>query len=271
MSDSTLLDAALAYVETFDVPVFPCEPRGKRPFARLAPNGLKNATTDKATITKWWQVEPKANVGVLTGIAFDAFDIDAAGWSMVARLVNEHGSMALGPVAMTPNDGAHDLFLPTGVGNRAKFVDGCDWRGQNGYIIGVGSELPSGRYEWAIAPDEMELCEAPTWLVDLLTKRPEPISVQPGRAVNADAYPRRALEGEVGRVALSAEGTRNDALNRASFAVGTLIGAGLLDPAEAADALLIAAARCGLEETEARRTIASGFRAGALQPRKVAS
>ena len=27
-------------------PVFPCEPRGKRPAGRLVPHGLKEATTD---------------------------------------------------------------------------------------------------------------------------------------------------------------------------------------------------------------------------------
>ena len=141
MTHSNFIDAAMSYVETFDVPVFPCEPLGKRPLARLAPNGLKNATTDKATIEKWGRAVPDANVGVVTGITFDAFDIDAAGWSTIARLVNDHGCMTLGPVAITPNNGAHDLFAATGLGNRAGFKPGLDWHGAKGYIVGVGSIL----------------------------------------------------------------------------------------------------------------------------------
>jgi len=268
----SFLDLAVPYLEVWDVPVFPCEPRGKRPLGALVPHGLKQATTDLATIEKWDKAAPDANLGVLTGSAFDVLDIDAAGWSSIARLVGHNGCMTLGPVVMTPGGGVHDYFLPTGLGNRVGFIPGCDWRGAAGYAIGAGSTGANGaEYEWAIGPsdDDFPLCEAPAWLLEVLTKRPQ-ATATPVREMNASAYVRRALEGEVGKVALAAQGTRNHALNQAAFALGQLIGAGVLDPSEAAEALLIAAARCGLEETEARRTIASGFRSGAAQPRKVA-
>jgi hypothetical protein len=60
-------------------------------------------------------------------------------------------------------------------------------------------------------------------------------------------------------------------LNVAAFKIATIITAGLLDPDEAAQALLAAAAQCGLSEDEAGSTIASGFRAGARLPRQVGS
>lgn len=69
-----LLDAALDYAAR-SWPVFPCEPRGKRPLGRLVPHGLKEATTDPAVINGWWAKEPEANIGLRTGVSFDVLDI----------------------------------------------------------------------------------------------------------------------------------------------------------------------------------------------------
>jgi len=87
---------------------------------------------------------------------------------------------------------------------------------------------------------------------------------------NASAYAKRALESEVGRVALAANGQRNHVLNRGAFALGQLVGVGALDVDEAVGALLTAARGAGLEEREARKTIASGLWSGAARPRRVA-
>jgi hypothetical protein len=213
-----------------------------------------------------------ANVAILTGIVFDVLDVDRAGWPSLVCLVELHEPLEIGSLALTSGGGSHYLFRPTGQGNRAGFVRGCDWRGTGGYIVAPPSIHPSGgRYEWAIGIDEVELCPAPSWLVDLLRKPVTaalPVSVAPRRG---PACARAALRAECRKVAAATVGTRNDRLNSAAFAVATLIGAGLLDPDEAASALLAAAAQCALPETEARKTIASGFCAGFAQPRQVAS
>src|ERR1035438_7339000 len=70
-----MLEAALAYASR-GWPVLPCEPRGKRPFGLLVSHGLKEATTDPATIEGWWWAEPEANIGLRTGVAFDVLDVD---------------------------------------------------------------------------------------------------------------------------------------------------------------------------------------------------
>jgi len=269
----SFLDLAVPYLETWDVPVFPCEPRGKRPLGALVPHGLKQATTDLAQIEKWDRSAPDANLGVVAGIAFDAFDIDAAGWPSIARLVNDNGCMTLGPAVMTPGGGVHNYFLPTGLGNRVGFIPGCDWRGAGGYVIAAGSTGANGaEYEWAIGPDDDDfpLCEAPAWLLELLTKRPLPAPTAPTRQVTVSAYARRALESECGRIALARQGGRNDQLNRSSFSLGQLVGSGVLNVDDAIDSLLIAAVRAGLEEREARATIASGLKSGTAQPRVMA-
>ena len=273
---SELLEAAHAYAER-GWPVFPCEPRGKRPLGRLVPNGLKNASVDHELIDRWWRAAPHANVGIATGIGFDALDVDhPEGWRSLARLVAEHGALTLGPVAMTGGGGAHDLFLPTGAGNRAGLAPGLDWRGLGGYIVAPPSIHASGdRYEWAIEPgeDDFPLVEPPVWLRELVippAPPPRPALGAPIRATHGGAYARAALEDEVRRVATAPVGTRNDSLNRAAFNCAQLIAAGLLDADEVAQALLAAAARAGLGAVEAEKTLASGFRAGLASPRSVA-
>jgi len=181
--------------------------------------------------------------------------------------------MTLGPAVMTPGGGVHDYFLPTGLGNRVGFIPGCDWRGAGGYVIAAGSTGANGaEYEWAIGPDDDDfpLCEAPAWLLELLTKRPLPAPTAPTRQVTVSAYARRALESECGRIALARQGGRNDQLNRSSFSLGQLVGSGVLNVDDAIDSLLIAAVRAGLEEREARATIASGLKSGTAQPRVMA-
>src|ERR1039458_2652020 len=71
-----MLEAALAYASR-GWPVLPCEPRGKRPLGRFVAHGLTEATTDPATIEEWWRAEPEANIGLRTGVAFDALDVDS--------------------------------------------------------------------------------------------------------------------------------------------------------------------------------------------------
>ena len=252
-------------------PVFPVEPGGKRPLGRLVPHGLKDATTDAEVVEGWWNKVPEANVGLVTGVTFDVFDVDTDGWPSVAGLTVEHGPMTLGPVAMTPGGGVHDLFMPTGLGNRAGFLPGCDWRGAGGYIVAPPSLHPNGgTYEWAIAPDdpELPLVEAPAWLVKHLTKSQDSAGPVRHSATGASTpYGQAALEREVGKIAMAPEGSRNHALNRASFALAQLVAAGQLEVDEMVDALRLAALRSGLSETETDATIRSGFAAGVRQPR----
>ena len=59
----------------------------------------------------------------------------------------------------------------------------------------------------------------------------------------------------------------NHALNKAAFALGRLVGGGLLDQLEVKNALEEAALSIGLEEQETEATITSGMEAGISQPR----
>ena len=85
----------------------------------------------------------------------------------------------------------------------------------------------------------------------------------------ASAYVREAVEREVAKVAGAANGSRNNTLNEAAFALGTLVGspwAGLAEN-DVTGALLSAAMGTGLKGPGALRTIKSGLAGGRAKPR----
>ena len=82
-----------------------------------------------------------------------------------------------------------------------------------------------------------------------------------------NGYGAAALRNELDTLAGALEGTRNETLNRAAFALGQLVAGGELERAEVEAALLAAALRIGLDEREAAATLRSGLDAGALEPR----
>lgn len=84
-----------------------------------------------------------------------------------------------------------------------------------------------------------------------------------------EKYAQAAFEGELERVRNAPQGTRNDALNRAAFALATFLESGLLDEATIADALADAAQIAGLGAAEIRATLRSGLRAGSAHPRQL--
>jgi hypothetical protein len=270
-----MLEAALAYASR-GWPVLPCEPRGKRPLGRFVAHGLTEATTDPATIEGWWRAEPEANIGLRTGVAFDALDVDSdEGMAALAIEIPVDAPTVDGPT-VTTGKGAHVYVAVTGLGNRAGFLPGVDWRGKGGYVVASPSVHPSGAvYGWKCGEDNpafganAPIRPAPAWLLDLLDRQPATALLPNGRPTSTSAYGRRALEAECGRLALAPEGQRNHTLNAAAFALGQLVAASVLDVTEVVDALLTAARRCGLSEMEARRTIASGLRSGARSPRRV--
>lgn len=90
----------------------------------------------------------------------------------------------------------------------------------------------------------------------------------PGKGVDALArYCERALQEELARLEAAPDGTRNDALNRAAFAVGQLVAAGGLDRARVEADLAEAARRVGLGDAEIAATLRSGLDKGSAAPR----
>lgn len=281
-TSADLLHAALDYAFR-DWPVLPCEPGGKRPLGRFVSHGVKDATTDIATIRQWWGIVPDANIGLATGFEFDVLDVDddagreALDYAMPMAVRPEDDPFIIGPTVATTR-GVHVYMQMTGFGNRAGLLEHVDFRGRGGYVIAPPSVHPSGvLYTWMLGSDDPEygaeapLFSAPAWFLELLERPGREMSVRPIKTTRANnAYGQRALESECGKVVLAPVGQRNHTLNAAAFSLGQLIAGGVLAVDDMIDALLVAAERCGLETSETRRTIASGLASGATQPRVVA-
>lgn len=146
------LPASALWYATQGVPVFPCWPAGKTPMTKT---GVKAATLDPAQIRSWWSREPRANIGLATGVRMDVIDIDGPeGWESWQGLAAQPS--VLGRVK-TPRPGGWHLWIaPTGRGNRAGMLPGVDYRAQGGYVIGppshVVTESYEGLYTWAVPP-----------------------------------------------------------------------------------------------------------------------
>jgi hypothetical protein len=82
-----------------------------------------------------------------------------------------------------------------------------------------------------------------------------------------DAYVRSAIERECFRVALAPSGERNDLLNKAAFALGTMANWPEMHEVDAKTTLQRSAERAGLLDREILLTIASGWAAGKASPR----
>jgi hypothetical protein len=133
-----LLSAALRYAAA-GWPVHPCRPDAKEP---LTVHGVKDATTDPATITRWWTRWPDANVAVACGAPGpDVVDFDVAkgkpGPASFARLRAAGLLAGARAVVTTPSGGWHLYFTgsPNRQGNGALARHGVDFRGAGGFVV----------------------------------------------------------------------------------------------------------------------------------------
>lgn len=154
-----------------------CPSPGKHP---RTPNGVKDATTDPATVRQWWQQWPTANVAIATGAGLMVLDIDPdKGGDESLEDLQRVGRLPETLEVMTGGGGRH-YYLETreAVSNSAsKLGPGLDIRGAGGYVVAPPSNHASGgRYEWEGLTDGVgALGVAPGWLVDLCTARPDTV------------------------------------------------------------------------------------------------
>ncbi|MFI1175671.1 MULTISPECIES: bifunctional DNA primase/polymerase [Streptomyces] len=176
----------------------------------------------------------------------------------------------------TPSGGVHYWFrAPAGTQWRPQ-AGALGWqldvRAGSSYAVAPGTVTRAGAY--TALGDCRTVAELPVWLARDLDRtghrvRPErPRITLPWRSRGmGGGYVAAAVEAELRAVAEAQPGTRNDALNRAAFNLGTLCGAGRLDRAQVADVLADAAQHAGLPSREAEAAIRSGLAAGERHPR----
>jgi len=258
-----------------------CDHPAKHPLTR---HGLHAATTDPAQLARWWHTWPWAGVAIRTGTpsGLVVVDIDPAHGGL--RTIDDlarHGRLpasTLDTLAVRTGGAGHHLFfrhpnltVANTTGQLPAFgsTPGIDVRGDGGYIIAPPSPHISGRrYQWE--PGTHAAAELPAW-AQPAPPTPTPLTqrIPAAGAERLDRYVQAALEREAATVAAAPRGQRNHTLNRASYNLGTLVGAGILDQAIAASNLLQAAEAAGLGPQEITATIRSGLTSGIANPRQL--
>jgi hypothetical protein len=290
---SALLDAALGYAAR-GIPVYPvhwprptpggaslacscprgpaCDRPAKHPLVR---HGVKQATTDPDRIGRWWRRWPQANLGLATGIVFDALDVDGpAGLAALRQLQGAAGPWLPGPLVATGGGGWHCWFRPTGLGNRPPHdLDHVDWRGRGGAVLAPPSRhISGGTYRWLRGLDAAPLPEVPAVLRALLDPdRPATTSpTGPDRpAAPGHPYGRGVLAAELAALGRATPGHRNHTLNQTAFKVYRYVAGGVLNDQDVTAAFTQTALAIGLDPAEVARTLASARTAGLANPRTV--
>lgn len=283
--------------------VFPLRTRAKRP-VRTFTDWERHATRDEEAIRAYWEAHPAHNVAVACGPSgLVVVDLDTPkdgeqppphwarpgitdGADVLAALAEEHTngdtSWLETFTVRTRRGGTHLYYAaPQGAAYRntsARLGWLIDTRASGGYVVGPGSYVADahGRGPYTVT-NPAPVAPLPAWLADLLEPaRHRPVtSAQVYKMLdsnpNTAAYVATALRGEVQRVLDAPVGARNHTLNTAAFAVGTLVGAGMLPKHLAEDTLANAGLQIGLEAGEVEATVHSGIQAGIRRPRGAAA
>jgi hypothetical protein len=204
--------------------------------------------------------------GAVSGVV--VLDIDEPAGEKYAK---DHG-LPKTPTA-TSGNGKHYYFRHPGepVKNFTRPAPGLDIKADGGYVIAPGSFHGERQttYRWLVPPWECDLAPMPGWLLDLTKEKEKPVVNVPPPNGNEASYAEAALEGELGRLARTAQGQRNDQLNRSAFALGQLVAAGALVEDEVRRSLSAVALAIGLSEHESEATITSGLESGKSEPRQI--
>jgi P4 family phage/plasmid primase-like protien len=196
-----------------------CGRPGKHPMTK---HGVKDATTDRDSVTAWWTDSPNANIGIAPGgnAGILVLDIDPRndGKKTLKRLKKEVGPLPDTVTALTGGGGRHLVFQHPSFrirkDNTGKiFGSGIDVLSDGCIMIAPPSRHATGkRYRWAQGKSYRDLKPASlpeTWLNQLRGGAPP--------AAKADSTPKAQSDG------LVTEGGRNNYLTGLA---GTLQRAG---------------------------------------------
>ena len=297
--DASPLEAALYYARELGWRVFPVQPEEKAPYATIdvAPGvvvekgkgGFHLATTDAATITRWFTTWPEALIGVpIEDWCVVEADVRADGDVALKKLCDLHGIDIDHTVrATSASGGPHFLFRPIpGLRRAIGFLGapGVDFLASGaGFVVVAPSRRKGGQYQWVTghAPWECAMAEMPTALRKAIEQsspkgtayayknRPAGYVGAPrSRTVtDPEAYVQAAFYRTIDEVSGLKAGQRREGLNRLSFALGQFVGAGHLSRTQARDGLAGAFKRAGHTlDAKAEETIDVGLDDGAAQP-----
>ena len=269
--------------------VFPLSP-GRKPLVKCG----TAATTDPVVLANWAARWPAASIGIackpsmLLVVDLDVKHPPVNGRKSWAALTAASGDPEAAPAHLydrttlikTRSGGDHLWFRdePGTRHGRDDLLPGIDVKASQGDCGGFVVAPPTPGYEVLGLRPPMPV---PGWLARILAhddkpaKAPAPGTssfVRPGSFTQptGSGYAAAAFRGEVANVLAAQVGTRNDALHRAAFSLGTLVASGDLATEIVTSALTESARQAGLGSAETASTINSGLRAGMQHPRRAA-
>lgn len=191
--------------------VFPLVPGDKLPLIgrKHGGKGCHDATTDQATIRRWWTARPDANIGMHCGPSSKIWvlDIDAKnnGEATLAALEHKHGQLPWTIEIATPGGGRHlywewddDRTVPN---STASLGHGLDTRSHGGYVVIPPSIIGNKEYR-IISEHGTPIEKAPDWLYDILSTPQAPKQAKPSE------HWKCLSSGNIG------EGTRNSTITK---------------------------------------------------------
>jgi hypothetical protein len=236
-------------------------------------HGFYAATLDVDGVEEMVRLHPRGLLAVRTGAVSRTavIDVDARGIPAMRQMIAS--GLLPRTLAQRTGSGYHLVYAHPGVrivSGPGKGGPGIDVKSDDAYIVTAPSVHPgTGRpYRWLGSLTD-DLAPLPQYWVERLREpdrqtRPGPVPVQ---TVSGTRYSIGGLRRQLAELLEAEEGTRNATLNKSAFAMGQLVGAGMLDEQDATAVLEDAGQRIGLRPGEVRRSVASGLRAGARCPR----
>lgn len=253
--------------------VYPCSRVSK---AGAFKGAHLHATCDLNQLARWSKEYRSCNWRVVFGPSqIWGLDCDVPplhkddGVGNLAALIADHGSMPVRPTMRSGGGGIGIFFRHDGekiIGEGGHPASGIDpRRGAQSQTIPPSIHTVTRKpYRWLVRPWQVNPPTAPAWLLKLVEPPPVPTYAQ--APIDTTDQARRRLYRAAMAVLDAAQGQRNDVLNRRSYQIGRMIGAGLLGEDEAVNALYGAARQIGLDHAEIQGTIRSGINSGRRSP-----
>lgn len=150
-----------------------CTSVGKHP---MTPSGYKDGTSERTIIRAWFNEEPQANLGIVTGKTSGIFVLDVdprnGGDKSLEGLFSRYGPFPATWTVKTGGGGAHYYFRYPGVGiatSHGKLGSGLDVQSDGAFVVAPPSiHISQNNYQFAenLDPASMALANPPEWLVE---------------------------------------------------------------------------------------------------------
>lgn len=244
-------------------------------------------------VNRWFEDdETGQSIGLVLGqVSHNVVVVDLDGWACVRLFQARFPHLLSTYTVLTGSLGGLHLYyrpeqLPDNMNVRIPDAGGIEIRGNGLYVIAPPSPHLSGNsYQVQNRVPIMRLedmGEISAWLATLRDKNhaerneaivaasnPKQMSLNLKTEARKRAFLQTILSQEIARIETAGYGARNNSLFYAGLRLANYAAAGELNWQDCEMRLLAAALSVGTSETEARRTIASAWRIGSKNPKKV--